>query len=638
MNRGLAALATALLLSLGLASAASAADPAEVDLAERYAPVVRLVEQTEPCGAGEPYEPVDVELVLGNDEVAFRGPWDRVNLVSIAPTGEQIGAGKYGYHLDFPGDALDPQCDFELWQNRIKGGSPPTVYAHVATDPDYPGRLALQYWFFYVYNDWNNLHEGDWEMIQLNFEAGTAADALSTGPYEVGYSQHEGAERADWGEEKLELVDGTHPVVYPAAGSHANFFEAALFLGRSAEQGVGCDDTNGPHREIRPATPSVPSNRDEYLAEYPWLGYLGRWGEQQLAFYNGPTGPNDKLQWTQPITWSETEWRDKAFAVPAGDAFGPAATTVFCEAVSIGSTLLVLIKRNPLGVAAFLSAVVLLLFWAASRTQWESSAPLRLARRRAWGQIVTSTRRMYTGRFRIWVAVGVVFIPVLLVASGLQAIVFHLTSLANLAESAGESNGAVALIAFAIGLAFAVITLTFVQALTAVVLVSIDEGRGLSVRHAYGAVLRNWKDLLGALALLVVVLVLLSLVVIGIPIAIWLLIRWAFLAQSLVLEDLPPLRALRRSSELVRGRWWKVATVTAFTTGLALLLGPLVGIGLLFATTATFDVVNIVSSIVYTITIPFAAIATTYLYFDCKVHEQLDPLEERRVDTLPAEV
>ncbi len=29
---------------------------------------------------------------------------------------------------------------------------------------------------------------------------------------------HEGAERAAWGDEKLELVDGTHPVVYPAAG------------------------------------------------------------------------------------------------------------------------------------------------------------------------------------------------------------------------------------------------------------------------------------------------------------------------------------------------------------------------------------------------------------------------------------
>lgn len=628
----------ALLLVLGLTPAASAADPAEVELAERYAPVVRLVEQAEPCGDGEPYEPIDVELVLGDDEVAFRGPWDQVNLVSIAPTAEQIGAGKYGYHLDFPGNALDPECDFELWQNRIKGDSRPTVYAHVATDPDHPGRLALQYWFFYVYNDWNNLHEGDWEMIQLDFEAGSAGEALATSPYEVGYSQHEGAERALWGEEKLELAGGTHPVVYPAAGSHANFFESALFLGRSAEQGVGCDDTNGPHRELRPATPSVPSGRDAYLAEYPWLGFLGRWGEQQRAFYNGPTGPNDKTQWTQPITWAETTWRDRAFAVPAGDAFGPAATTVFCEAVAIGSTLLVLIKRNPLGVAAFFAAVVLLLFWAASRTQWESSAPLRLARRRAWGQIVTSTRRMYTGRFRVWVAVGVVFIPVLLLASGLQAILFHLTSLTNLAESAGESNGAVALIAFAVGLAFTVIALTFVQAATASILVSLDEGRPFSVRQAYGAVLRNWKDLLGALATLVVVLFVLSLFVIGIPLAIWLLVRWTFLAQALVLEGLPPLRALRRSARLVRGRWWKVATVMAFTTGLALLLGPLVGIGLLFATTAAFDVVNIVSSLVYTVTIPFAAIATTYLYFDCKVHEQLDPVEERRADALPAEI
>ena len=42
-----------------------------------------------------------------------------------------------------------------------------------STDPGYPGQLALQYWIFYVFNDWNNLHEGDWEMIQLNFDAAT---------------------------------------------------------------------------------------------------------------------------------------------------------------------------------------------------------------------------------------------------------------------------------------------------------------------------------------------------------------------------------------------------------------------------------------------------------------------------------
>ena len=55
-------------------------------------------------------------------------------------------------------------------------------------------------------------------------------------PVEVGYSSHEGAERADWGDDKLELVGGTHPVVYPAAGSHANKFTDALYLGSSARR------------------------------------------------------------------------------------------------------------------------------------------------------------------------------------------------------------------------------------------------------------------------------------------------------------------------------------------------------------------------------------------------------------------
>ena len=105
------------------------------------------------------------------------------------------------------------------------------MYAHVVGDPAYPGRLALQYWMFYVYNDWNNLHEGDWEMIQLNFDAASAAQALDETPVEVGYSQHTGGERAGWGDDKLEIVGGSHPVVYPASGSHAGFFDQALYLG-----------------------------------------------------------------------------------------------------------------------------------------------------------------------------------------------------------------------------------------------------------------------------------------------------------------------------------------------------------------------------------------------------------------------
>ena len=58
------------------------------------------------------------------------------------------------------------------------------------------GKLALQYWLYYAFNNWNNTHEADWEMIQLVFNAASAVEALERRPVEVGYSQHEGAERA----------------------------------------------------------------------------------------------------------------------------------------------------------------------------------------------------------------------------------------------------------------------------------------------------------------------------------------------------------------------------------------------------------------------------------------------------------
>jgi hypothetical protein len=164
--------------------------------------------------------------------------------------------------------------------------------------------VALQYWFFYPFNDFNNTHEGDWEMVQLNFEANDAAEALDATPVEVGYSAHEGATSSAWTDDSIEVVD-SRPVVYPAAGSHANKYSAALWLGSSAEAGVGCDDTRGPHRELSPRVETIPSDPDAARAAYPWIAFEGRWGELQKAFFNGPTGPNLKRQWTQPISWSE---------------------------------------------------------------------------------------------------------------------------------------------------------------------------------------------------------------------------------------------------------------------------------------------------------------------------------------------
>jgi hypothetical protein len=148
--------------ALGVCATARASAGDEQALAKRYAPVVRLVEQKEECGPGEPYRPMDVDALFGQPTVALRGPWNGSDLVKIGPTAHDLGGGLYEYHLDFPGDALNPGCGYERWARRVSEGHKPTVYAHVATDAKHPGRLALQYWLFYAYNDWNNLHEGDW--------------------------------------------------------------------------------------------------------------------------------------------------------------------------------------------------------------------------------------------------------------------------------------------------------------------------------------------------------------------------------------------------------------------------------------------------------------------------------------------
>ena len=312
----------------GLAAAALAIVPAagadtgsERALAERYAPVVRLVEHSGDCGEGKPYVPIDVDALFGEPTVALRGPWSGADLVKIGPTANDLSKGLFEYHLDFPGNALHPGCTYLEWERRITAGREPTAYAHVVPTPTHPGKLALQYWFFYVFNDWNNLHEGDWEMIQLVFDASTAEEALDGKPVEIGYSQHEGAERATWGDDKLELVDGTHPVVHPADGSHANFFGEALYIGSSAKEGVGCDDTRGPTLDIRPVVRTIPSGATAARADFPWIGFEGRWGELQPAFFNGPEGPNLKTQWTHPITWAE-DWRDRSYTVPGGSLFG----------------------------------------------------------------------------------------------------------------------------------------------------------------------------------------------------------------------------------------------------------------------------------------------------------------------------
>ena len=577
---------------------------------------------------------MDVNALFGEPTVALRGPWSANDLVKIGPAAKDLARGLYQYHLDFPGNALEPGCDYEQWARRVMEGHVPTVYAHVATDRSHPGQLALQYWLFYAYNDWNNLHEGDWEMIQIVFDAENVHQALSTPPTTIGYSQHEGAEQAAWGSAKLERVGGRHPVVYPAAGSHANFFDAGLFLGSSASQGVGCDDTIGPHHDLRPAVATIPSDQAQGRKEFPWIAFEGRWGELQRSFFNGPTGLNLKTQWTAPIQWSEG-WRERSFTVPTASVFGTTATDFFCRAIGSGSSALVRLVSRPVPFILVTGSLLLLLIYALSRTSWHPAAAFRLAHRRAWGQTLASAGRMYVARPRLLVGIGILLIPVSLLIALLQALLLHGTSFLGV-ESGAEGNSFVAFIVIAIGSALTLLGLGLVQAATTRALVELDQGRAIGALRAYWLARDIIRPLLGALVFAALVVSLLASSIYLLPVAVWLAGLWALIAPIIELERLSAVGGLRRSSQLVRRGWFKVASLIVVGASLAIVIGPLVGVALILVTGAPFWLVNLVAGVIYALTMPFVAVTTVYVYFDRRVTHELGGDEE--TGEFPAEI
>ena len=137
--------------------------------------------------------------------------------------------------------------------------------------------------------------------------------------------------------------------------------------------------------------------------------------------------------------------------------------------------------------------------------------------------------------------------------------------------------------------------LTFVQAATAVALAGVDDGDPITARAAYRRALERWRRLLASVLVASAIVAVLDLTIIGIPLAIWLVVRRSLLAQVVMLDGTASPRPLRRSAALVGGRWWRVAVFTTLVTGSGLLPGPVVGGLLLLGTDAAFNVVNLIA-------------------------------------------
>ena len=462
------------------------------------------------------------------------------------------------------------------------------------------------------------MHEGDWEGMQVTFDADTAEGALAKGPSEIVLFQHGGGEKGGWDDRKVEK-EGTHPVVYPAAGSHATFFESALFIGNGqGGSGLGCDNTQEPLRRLAVQPVLVPTEPAPG-SQFQWLTYTGRWGQKEKGFNNGPTGPTTKEQWLQPFAWMDGVRRASP-KVPGGPTLGPAISTAFCAVAANLSGYYNYATRTLAGAIVLAVVLLLIVLVPIKLTRWRPVDLTNLRRPWAVGQLLRAARQLYGRHWRTLVLIGLTTVPIILLIDGLHYLVVWLAG--------GESVqftilGATFQLALPIQSVGRPIAFALVGAAVVAFVHDLERGERTGFRRSFADLRPCFWRVVGAQLLVILMLAVLAITVIGIPIAIWKFVDWQFVQQEILFEDRSVRDAFRHSSRTVRGRWWRTALVAAILYVIGVVTGPIIAVALVFTTLPPIWI-DFIGSIIYALLLPYVVVGRTLLYFDVQAREALE--------------
>jgi hypothetical protein len=206
-----------------------------------------------------------------------------------------------GMHAD---EIITAPIDYNMMLTEHPGEYENFTYARAIPDPQGSGDFILQYWFYYYYNQWQFAgggdHEGDWEWIQIRIdEAGV--------PISAAFGQHGAGEWCDWDDVETD-GEGTL-VVWPAFGSHANYFHSGTY---------GVDEVPGPF-DGEDATAAAAGYLQDDLTVIDqtsaqewgdWLTWPGRWGASGSWGADSPESPGHQTPWENPFSWHENADHD----------------------------------------------------------------------------------------------------------------------------------------------------------------------------------------------------------------------------------------------------------------------------------------------------------------------------------------
>ena len=156
-------------------------------------------------------------------------------------------------------------------------------------------------------------------------------------------------------------------------------------------------------------------------------------------------------------------------------------------------------------------------------------------------------------------------------------------------------------------------------------------GRPVTVGACYVAALNRALSLLIALVVFMVVMfgaVLLSLILIGIPLLIYIVVAFFFFVQVIIIERKGPIDALTRSRQVVRGSWWRVFGIGIVFVLLIVAISFVVAIPAVilfgFPDEVLGDVFITLGGALLT---PLGYVGATLVYFDLRVRKEGYTLE-----------
>ncbi|MEM3708534.1 MAG: Vps62-related protein [Nitrososphaerales archaeon] len=265
-------------------------DVVEANLANTYLPTLQFVD-------GEFFFPASIDYHLSNS-VLKKKVGDSIITIDTSPTIAEIAVltnVNDNYFLENKLSFEEISQDYNAWK-ELNGYF---VYVHVKPDiKDSENYVIVQYWFFYAFNNGPlNDHQGDWEVVQIILNPDYE-------PLYACYSQHESGQKTLW--VNVEKVDGTHPVVYVAKGSHANYFRPY-----QGNLGMESDIVGDNGKRINYDEFQLILLKEVGTSSQGWLEFAGKWGalggsNEELKGRNGPLGPKysqSGSKWQNPASW-----------------------------------------------------------------------------------------------------------------------------------------------------------------------------------------------------------------------------------------------------------------------------------------------------------------------------------------------